>query len=173
VTAIPLAPLPDDVAEHVTQLGARQVNLYRCLAHAPELLRAWMAFAWALGGHETTERRLRELMIMRTAVLHHSPYGWHQHRRMAREAGATDYEVAELGMWRSSSAFSDGDRAAHAFTAAIVSGQVPPAVTDELMRHFDEGQRVELAVTAAFYSMVPRVLDALGVPIEDREEALR
>ena len=27
-------------------------------------------------------------------------------------------------------------------------------------------------VTAAFYSMVPRVLDALGVPIEDRE-ALR
>jgi alkylhydroperoxidase family enzyme len=173
VTAIPLAPLPDDVAEHVTQLGAKQVNLYRCLAHAPELLRAWMAFAWALRGHETTERRLRELMILRTAALHHSPYEWHQHRRMAREAGATDYEVAEMEMWRSSSAFSDGDRAALAFTAAIVAGQVPPAVTDELMRHFDEGQRVELTVTAAFYSMVPRVLDALGVPIEDREEALR
>ena len=35
MTAIPLAPLPDDIAEHVERLGAKQVNLYRCLAHAP------------------------------------------------------------------------------------------------------------------------------------------
>ena len=169
VPAIPLAPLPDDIAQNVEQLGAKQLNLYRCLAHAPELLRAWINFAWALRGHETTERRLRELMILRTATLHHSPYEWHQHRRMAREAGATDYEVAELEMWRTSEAFSDADRAALAFTDAIVAGDVPPAVTEELTRHFDDGQRVELTVTAAFYSMVPRVLDALGVPIEERE----
>jgi 4-carboxymuconolactone decarboxylase len=169
VPAIPLAPLPDDIAANVEHLGAKQLNLYRCLAHAPELLRAWINFAWALRGHETTERRLRELMILRTATLHHSPYEWHQHRRMAREAGATDYEVAELEMWRTSEAFSDADRAALAFTDAIVAGEVPPAVTEELSRHFDDGQRVELTVTAAFYSMVPRVLDALGVPIEERE----
>jgi 4-carboxymuconolactone decarboxylase len=173
VTAIPLAPLPPDVAEHVETLGAKQLNLYRALAHAPELLRAWIAFAWALRGHETTERRLRELMILRTATLHHSPYEWHQHRRMAREAGATDYEVAELEMWRTSQAFSDADRAALAFTDAIVAGEVPPAVNHELCRHFDESQRVELTVTAAFYSMVPRVLEALGVPIEESEEPKR
>ena len=51
VTAIPLAPLPPDIAEHVESLGAKQVNLYRALAHAPELLRAWINFAWALRGH--------------------------------------------------------------------------------------------------------------------------
>jgi alkylhydroperoxidase family enzyme len=168
VPAIPLAPLPDDVEEHVAQLGAKQVNLYRCLAHAPDLLRAWMSFAWALRGHDTTERRLRELMILLTAMLQHSPYEWHQHRRMAREAGATDNEVAELTMWRTSEAFSEADRAALAFTDAIVHGEVPPAVNEELARHFDEQQRVELTVTAAFYAMVPRVLDALGVPIEER-----
>ena len=125
MTAIPLAPLPDDIAANVAQLGAKQVNLYRCLAHAPELLRAWINFAWALRGHETTERRLRELMILRTAALHHSPYEWHQHRRMAAEAGATDYEVAELEMWRTSAAFSDADRAALAFTDAIVARRGP------------------------------------------------
>lgn len=165
--AIPLAPLPDDVAAHVEKLGAKQVNLYHCLAHAPDLLRAWMAFAWALRGHDTTERRLRELMILRTAMLHSSPYEWHQHRRMAREAGATDNEVAELTMWRTSEAFSDADRAALAFTDGIVHGEVAAEVSEELARHFDDQQRVELTVTAAFYAMVPRVLDALGVPIED------
>ena len=167
--AIPLAPLPPDVEANVTGLGAKQLNLYRALANAPELLRAWINFAWALRGHETTDRRLRELMILRTATLQQSPYEWHQHRRMAAEAGATDYEVAELEMWRTSAAFSDADRAALAFTDAIVAGKVPPDVTEELIRHFDESQRVELTVTAAFYAMVPRVLDALGVPIEAPE----
>jgi 4-carboxymuconolactone decarboxylase len=171
VSGITPAPLPDDVAENVARLGAQQVNLYRSLAHAPGLLRAWIDFAWALRGHDSTERRLRELMILRTATLHHSPYEWHQHRRMAGEAGATDYEVAELEMWRTSTAFSEADRAALALTDAIVAGEVPPEVTAELMRHFDEGQRVELTVTAAFYSMVPRVLDALGVEIEEEKSA--
>jgi hypothetical protein len=31
-----------------------------------------------------------------------------------------------------------------------------------------DGQRVELTVTAAFYAMVPRITDALRVPVENR-----
>ena len=169
MTDIPPTALPDDVAEHVTRLGAKQLNLYNRLAHAPDLLRAWVAFAWALRGHDKTERRLRELMILRTAMIHQQPYEWHQHRRMAREAGASEFEVAELEMWRSSSAFGEADRAALAFTDAIVAGDVPAEITAELSRHFDDCQRVELTVTAAFYAMVPRVLNALGVPIEDAD----
>ena len=170
MTPIPLAPLPDDVARQVVELGARQENLYRALAHSPDLLRAWMAFAWALREHETTPRRLRELMILRTAVLQQAPYEWHQHRRMAREAGVTEEEVAELPMWRSSRAFEPAERAALALTDAVVDGRVPVEVNDEVDRHFDHGQRVELTLTAAFYSMVPRLLDALGVPVEDARE---
>ena len=167
MTSIPLAPLPEDVAARVEALGAKQVNLYRCLAHAPELLRAWMDFAWALRGHDATSRKLRELMILRTATRQRSAYEWHQHRRMARDAGVTDYEVAELEMWRSSDAFDAAHRAALALTDAIVDGEVPEDINEELDRHFDYAQRVELTVTAAFYSMVPRLLDALRVPIED------
>ncbi len=170
MNVIPLATLPDDIAAQVEALGAKQVNLYRALAHAPDLLRAWIAFAWALRGNSATSRQLRELMILRTATLHHSPYEWHQHRRMAAEAGVSDYEIAELEMWRTSRAFNAETRAALAFTDAIVHGEVSEAVNQELAAHFDLAQRIELTVTAAFYSMVPRVLDALGVPIEDEEE---
>ena len=45
LTAIPLAPLPEDIADRVGQTGAPGVNLYRTLAHAPRLLRAWIDFA--------------------------------------------------------------------------------------------------------------------------------
>jgi 4-carboxymuconolactone decarboxylase len=168
-SAIPLGRLPPDVAATVADAGVKQVNLYRSLSHAPDLLRAWIDFAWALRGHDTTSRRLRELCILRTASLHHSQYEWHQHRRMAREVGVTDYQVAELEMWRTSDAFDAEERAALALTDAIIAGDVPDEVIDELDRHFDHTQRVELTVTSAFYAMVPRILEALRVPVEGKE----
>lgn len=169
MSSIPLSELPEDIADRVSALGAHQVNLYRALAHAPGLLRAWMDFAWLLRGHTATSRRLRELMILRTALLHHSPYEWHQHRRMAREEGVTETQVAELEMWRTSTAFDECEKAALALTDAIVAGEVSPEIIAEVDRHFEYDQRVELTVTAAFYAMVPRVLDALDVPIEGTE----
>src|SRR4051812_23161436 len=57
ISRIPLTELPDDVAASVADAGAKQVNLYRALAHAPDLLRAWIAFAWELRGHDRTSRR--------------------------------------------------------------------------------------------------------------------
>src|SRR5215210_8006991 len=171
VTSIPLAPLPQDIAARVEALGAHQVNLYRALAHAPDLLRAWMDWAWLLRGHDATSRRLRELMILRTALLHHSQYEWHQHRRMARAEGVPETQVAELEMWRTSDAFDECEKAALALTDTIVEGEVTQEVIADIERHFSYDQRVELTVTAAFYAMVPRVLDALGVPVEGTEDA--
>ncbi|HTX30825.1 MAG TPA: carboxymuconolactone decarboxylase family protein [Solirubrobacteraceae bacterium] len=167
MTPVPLAKLPDDVAAQVGDAGAKQVNLYRCLAHAPELLRAWITFAWALRGNSATSRRMRELMILRTAMLHESRYEWHQHVHMATQLGVEETEIAQLESWQTSSLFDQRTKAALAFTDAIVEGRVPAHINAELAAHFNETQRIELTVTAAFYSMVPRVLDALDVPIEE------
>ncbi len=156
LTAIPLAPLPDDVAARVRRSGVRQVNLYRALAHAPKLLNACISFAWTL----------RELIVLRTAQRTLSQYEWHQHRRMAAEAGVDVHQVAELAMWRTSPAFTAAERAALALTDALVDGHVSDQINTALAAHFDEKARVELTLTAAFYCAVPRLLDALRVPIE-------
>ncbi len=164
--AIPLAPLPDSVAARVQQAGAPGVNLYRALAHAPRLLEAWIDFAWALREHCDTPRRLRELVILRTAQCMLSQYEWNQHRLMATEAGVDEYLVAELPMWRTSPAFDDAERAALALTDALVEGGVPDEVNATIDEHFGPQARVELTLTAAFYCAVPRLLDALRVPVE-------
>jgi alkylhydroperoxidase family enzyme len=167
LTAIPLAPLPEDIAERVGHAGAPGVNLYRALAHAPGLLGAWIDFAWALREECQTPRPLRELMILRTAQRALSQYEWNQHRYMAAEAGVDEHQVAELSMWRTSPAFTDAERAALALTDALFDGYVPDEVNAALGEHFDEKARVELTLTAAFYCAVPRLLDALRVPVEE------
>jgi 4-carboxymuconolactone decarboxylase len=165
-TAIPLASLPDSAAARVQQAGAPGVNLYRALAHAPRLLEAWIDFAWALREHCDTPRRMRELVILRTAQRMLSRYEWHQHRLMAAEAGVDEHQVAELPMWRTSPAFTDAERAALALTDALVEGHVPDEVNATVDKHFGPQARVELTVTTAFYCAVPRLLDALRVPVE-------
>src|SRR5215210_5227164 len=165
-TAIPFAPLPDHVADRVRRAGVKQVNLYHALAHAPRLLEAWIDFAWALREHCDTPRSLRELLILHTAQRTLSHYEWHQHRRMAAEAGVDEHKVAELAMWRTSPAFTEAERAALALTDALVDGCVPDEVNAVLAEHFDLQARVELTLTAAFYCAVPRLLDALRVPVE-------
>ena len=165
-TAIPFAPLPENVAARVRQAGVQQVNLYHALAHAPRLLEAWIDFSWSLREQCETPRALRELIILRTAQLTLSQYEWHQHRRMAAEAGVDEHQVAELAMWPTSPAFTDAERTALAFTDALADGHVPDEVNAALTKHFGLQARVELTLTASFYCGVPRLLNAVWVPVE-------
>lgn len=165
--ALPLRDPHPAAAEKIAQLGARQLNLYRALANAPDLLDAWLQFAWSLRDDCTTPRALRELMILRTASVMRSEYEWHQHRDMARSAGMPSEKVDAVSAWQTSDSYSDQERVALMLTDAMLTGHVNDSVQEELARTFSDQERVELVATAGFYAMVPRVLDALRVPIEE------
>ena len=162
----PYVDIPADVEADLATRGGRPVNLYRTLANAPDMLRTWIDFAWGLRQRCRTSRSLRELMILRTAQLQNSEYEWRSHRVMARHAGVTEEQVAELAMWRHAPCFGPAERAALALTEAVVSGAVDDTVHAELARYFDREECIELALTAAAYCMVPRVLAALDVSYE-------
>ena len=167
---LPLLALEGEVGERVRRLGAKQVNLYRSLAHTPDLLHAWIDWAWALREKCATPRSLREIMILRTAVVMRSEYEWHQHLAMAQSAGVSSEKIAAISAWQSSELFDGPERAALMLTDAMLTGSVPDAVHDELAEHFSDSDRVELVLTAGFYAMVPRVLDACRVPVEDTQD---
>jgi len=163
---VPLAPIPADIEEALRARGATQLNLYRALANSPALTRAWLGFLWAVRDDCNTPRSLRELVILRTAAQHESAYEWHHHEAMALAAGVAPAKVAAVRSWEVSGVFDDAERSVLALTDAICSGGVPEEVWLEVASRFDAEGLVELVVTAATYVMVPRVLDALAVPIE-------
>jgi len=105
-------------------------------------------------------------MILRGAQLMRSEYEWAQHLKMARQAGVREAQIAALAAWKASPEFDAREKAALALAEAVTKGHVSDEVYAEAMRHFDHQDYVELAVTAAFYAMVGRMLDAMHVELE-------
>jgi AhpD family alkylhydroperoxidase len=169
---VPLVDLAKPVEERLQELGGRPINLYRALANQPDMLACWIEFAWAVRLRCRLPRRLRELMIVRAARLTGCPYEQAHHNVMARQAGATSEELGALDAWRDSTVFSRAERAALAYMEAMIAGTVSDEVAAELARHYNAADRIELVLTAALYCMVPRVIDALAIPLDATDEAL-
>ena len=163
---VPLAEFEPALKKRLEELWGTPPNLYRALANHPNIIAAWTEFANTLRNGTRTPRALRELVILRGAQLSRSEYEWAQHLRMARKAGVREAQIAALAEWRGSGEFDEREKAALAIGEAVTEGRVTEAVYHEGMKHFDHHDYVEIAVTAGFYAMVARVLDAMGVPLE-------
>ena len=162
----PLADFAPQLKKRLVELWGEPPNLYKALGNHPELVAAWAEFSKTLRHDTRTPRALRELVILRGAQVMRSEYEWAQHLAMARKAGVREAQIKALASWRTSSEFTDKEKAALALGEAVTAGRVSDEVHKEAMRHFDSHDYVELALVAAFYAMVGRMLDAMGVPLE-------
>jgi AhpD family alkylhydroperoxidase len=164
---VPHAEFDPVLQKRLEQLWGKPVNLYRALGNHAPLAAAWTEFANAIRHESRTPRALRELMILRAAQIARSEYEWAQHLRMARKAGVGENHIAALAAWRSSPLFDPRERAALALTEAVMACNVTDDVHAEAKRHFSDTEFVELSLTAAFYAMVSRMLDAMRVEMDE------
>jgi phosphoglycerate dehydrogenase-like enzyme len=86
---------------------------------------------------------------------------------LAIPEGLTMVECDALADWRGSRHFSERERAALAYTDSMTSDiRVPDGVFNELKKHFNERQIVELTVLIGTYNMHTRVFQALQIDPE-------
>jgi AhpD family alkylhydroperoxidase len=163
----PLAEFEPVLKKRLEELWGTPPNLYRALANHPNIIAAWTEFANTLRNGTRTPRALRELVILRGSQVAGSEYEWAHHLRMARKAGVREAQIAALASWRASPEFDAKEKAALALAEAVTEGRVSDEVYREATRQLDHHDYVELAVIAGFYAMVARVLDAMGVQLED------
>ena len=163
---VPLAQFEPALKKRLEELWGTPPNLYKALANHPHLVGAWTEFSKMLRHDTRTPRALRELVILRGAQLMRSEYEWAQHLLMARKAGVSEAQIQALPAWRTSSHFDAREKAALALGEAVTQGRVTDDVFSLAKKHFDDHDYVELAAVAAFYAMVGRMLDAMGVQLE-------
>jgi len=149
--------------------GGRLLNFYRVLLHSPPLAATWIEFNNAVRRETAIEDRLRELVIMRVAILNGVDYVLDIHKaRYAAPAGVTPGECDALADWPRSTLFGARERSVLAYVDAMTRDvDVPDAVFGALREHFSEREAVELTVLVGAYNLHTRVLKALRVDPEN------
>lgn len=151
-----------------TATNGKMANIFSTMGNNPALLRSYLRLGNGLWSQCGLDVPTRELTILRTAILHHSAYEWHQHVRLGRSAGLTDERIVALHQWRTSELFSEPERAVLAYVDAIAASEHPPAdVHDVLSHHFPPSTIVGVNLLAGFYGMTAKYLGAMEVETEE------
>jgi alkylhydroperoxidase family enzyme len=148
--------------------GGALLNVYKLLLHSPALAQTWFDHNAAVRGQTKLSGRLREIVIIRIALLNGVDYVLAQHvPALAVAAGLTAAECEALADWRATGLFDPRERAALAYAEAMtLFTSVPDDVFADLRRHFDDREIVELSVLIGTYIMHNRVMKALAIDLE-------
>ncbi len=147
--------------------GPDMLNLTLARAHTPEIARAAGQFALALRNDAVTPRILRELTIMRTAVIVGSDYEINQHVPMIRACGYSQEKMEAVKQWRNSPLFDERERSILAFVDQMAGGgDVDDATWTTLARLNSPREIDEIALTVANYVGTGLYTKALRIEIE-------
>ena len=164
---------PDDaaVAERMAaRRGGELSALDRLLLHSPPVADGWNELLGALRHRSSLAADLRELAILRVAVLNNAAFEWVAHKDAARRAGVTDAQIDSLYEQDPSTHFDARQNLVLELTDASTWGiEVPELLFDQVRAEFSEREIVELMVTIGGYAMVSRFLVALQVPPPEGE----
>ncbi|MGO3132326.1 MAG: carboxymuconolactone decarboxylase family protein [Alcaligenes sp.] len=158
------APLVEQI---IAERGS-VLHLYQMLLHSPPIAKGWLNHLTGIRHNSSLPGDVRELVIMRVALLNRAPYEADQHAPIALAEGLSQAQLDALTDWEGSDQFTPTQRTVLAYTDAMTRDvQVDKAVFQDIRRYFDERLIVELTATIATYNMVSRFLEALHIHSDD------
>jgi alkylhydroperoxidase family enzyme len=151
------------LAERGRPLG----NIFRALAHTPNLLRRFLALGGELRNHTALDPGLRELALLTVGRLTEAEYEFVHHWNLALRVGVAREKLERLADFESAPVFTEEERAVMRYAAeATRNVKVSDAVFEQVRRFLDTRRMMELVQNVAFYNMVVRILVPLGIEVE-------
>ena len=164
-----------ELAALEAQIGAargRVSPLYQVLLNSPAMAHGWEQLLSAVRNHNSLPAGLRELVILRVAVLNGAKYEFDAHVPHALAAGVSQAQIDAVGASPGGDAddnapaqlFNTQEQIALKMTDTMTRDIiVPDALHAEAAAAFTSQRLVDLTVTIGAYNMVSRFLVALHV----------
>jgi alkylhydroperoxidase family enzyme len=167
---------PPEVVELYAKMenrGFRVANLWKMAANSPATLGHMIRLGDAILLKTKLNPKLREMAILRTAMLLDCEYERMAHATMGKNVGMTDEQIEAIKDWEKSKAFDKIEQAVLQFTDEVArSAKVTDETSSNLKQYLEPGMMVELAVTIGFYGMLARILVPFQVDLEEDSESL-
>ena len=156
-----------DIEAGIQAERGRVSLLYQVLLNSPPLARGWEQLLTAIRNRSSVPADLREMVILRVAVLNRAPYEFEAHVPHALKAGMSQEKIDALHDQKSlqtNQIFKRQERDVLALTDSMTRDiEVADSVFDAAKAHFNDQQLTDLVATVAVYNMVSRFLTAFKV----------
>jgi uncharacterized peroxidase-related enzyme len=140
-------------------------NVFRAMAHSPEMLEAFLALNGTLPKTKL-DGKLRELAYIKTSELNGCDYCLHHHRGLGKKAGLNDRQVAETAQYETSDAYDELQREVMRFAEEVTRHiNVTDAVYNRLKQKLGDRELVELAMTVGIANFTNRVTETLRLEL--------
>lgn len=170
-----LDPLPWDAVpqfrdrfEHYQATRGFVPNSILTMARRPAIAQAFMDLNRAVLYEGTVPEELKMLVSLVTSQASGCRYCQAHMTNLSSIYRASDEKIRAVWEFETSPLFSPAERAALrlGYHAALVPNEVTAADFDELKRHFDEGQIVEIVGTIALFGYLNRWNDTMATQLE-------
>jgi 4-carboxymuconolactone decarboxylase len=152
--------------ERILTARGRISPLYQVLLNSPPIADGWEQMLSAVRNRSSLPADVRELVILRVAVLNRAPYEFDAHVPHARAAGASEalIEAMRAVPLADAAPVSESQRVAVRLADAMTRDiEVPDALYEQVKACFGPQMRLDLVATIAAYNMVSRLLVALQI----------
>ena len=150
------------IATIKAERGGRFLDLYAVLMNSPPIAEGWLKLFTAIRQQSKLDGAMRELAILRVALLNGAAYEYRAHVPFALKEGVPQEKIDALDGWHDSKLYSKEERAVLAYTDAMTREiKVADEVFSAVRAALDERETVELTATIAGYNLVSRFLVAM------------
>ncbi|MBI4517904.1 MAG: carboxymuconolactone decarboxylase family protein [Deltaproteobacteria bacterium] len=144
----------------------------RALARSPALPQGVSALGQALRDGLSLDPQLCELAVLQLFRLTHCDVGFRQRMAVAKVAGLSDKQIANVGAYRTYAYYDDRERLVLEYAEVVTRAvAVPDELFARIRAHFNEREIVELTMVIAYWNMLARLL--VPLQLEPAGEGLR
>ena len=138
-------------------------NMFRTMAHRPEILETMIAHFEAVLQTGTVPLRLKELVIVRTSQINRCAYCLASHAQIALRLGWSREQIDDLANYSGRADFTAAEKAALRLAEQMTldANRIPEEDFEALRAHFDEGEIVELMAAIGLFNYFNRFNNAL------------
>ena len=166
---LPYLDKSDLLPEH-QDLLARNLNLYRLLAHSPRAARSLNTLARFIRDGSRLDPRLRQLAVLQVGYVTRSAYEYSHHVRISRDDfGVSDDDIRAIADETAGRASTLEPLAKAVLQAArdMTRGvEIPDEAFAALRQGLDDERLTDLLITIAYYNGLVRLMAAIQIDVE-------
>lgn len=145
----------------------RSYQFLRVLSISPRLFRPYLLWNARLMPRGRLDRKLTEVVIIRTAWLCGSRYEWTQHRAIGKSVGLTEQQIDAAGAEPDSDVLDDRMRPLLAAIPELLDDHALAEDTHDRLREFlSPAELLEFIMLVGTYSALAGALNSFGAPLE-------